>query len=280
MVCLAMFTSCIQKEESQSTSVLHTSRYELGNVVSADSTEVLEREKTERRADLDSFLVDYEVVRRTDSMLSRKCDWYCLKTLINYDASVNCSLYVDIPNTSSSYLNASIKSGLNRYRDDFFKRLRELDEDLDPFIVEGMYSDFRARLISAYEDSMHISFCFSINEYLAGAPHGNHFYQSFNYDKRRGRLITFNDLFDVKTSEDSTLMVDLVKATIGEEGLDPFSVYEYDFNLNNDYIVFNFDAYEIASYAFGSPRAALDRTALLARFGRDRYERTSSGVEK
>ncbi len=175
--------------------------------------------------------------------------------------SCQLQIYIDLPSTPSFRLNAIMKRGLSKYKDDFLGRLRDLDEDVDPFIVKGMYSDFRAQLISAYEDSVHISFCFAIDDYLAGAPHGNHYYQSFNFDKRTGREVTFADLFSVETPEDSSLICELIKASVDEVGLDPFDVYEYDFNLNKGYVVFNFDAYEIASYGFGSTEKHCSRVS-------------------
>jgi len=262
--------SCVRSNESSMSAGIRTSQLEIQHIIRLDSTVVGSLQGVpSNRTELDSFLVDYAVVRRTDSLLSRECDWYCLRTLVDYDSAVNCSIYVDIPNTSSFRLNAMMKRSLSKYKDDFLSKLRQLNEDVNPFIIKGMYSDYRAQLISAFEDSTHISFCFSIEDYLAGTPHGKHFYQSFNYDKRSKSLITFNDLFSIQSPEDSTLMCDLIKATIGEEGLDPFGIYEYDFNLNSEFIVFNFDDYEIAPYVYGSPRVPLNRQALFSRFGKN-----------
>ncbi len=84
-------SSCIRRNDSSIGKGIRTSQLEMQHIVRLDSAEVILLQDTRsNRAVLDSFLVDYAVVRRTDSLLSRECDWYCLKSLVEYNSAVNC----------------------------------------------------------------------------------------------------------------------------------------------------------------------------------------------
>ncbi|MCR9173795.1 MAG: hypothetical protein NXI10_14930 [bacterium] len=268
IVCLAMLFACNQRKESKNASVLHTSYYEISNLLRTDSTAARTKFSSNfQRSELDSFLVDNDAFLRNDNLSPVNCDWYCLKSLVEYNAAVDCSIYIDLPSTASWRMNTTIKKELTSWKEDFLKELRKNDVLSSPFRKEGMESDFRAQLISAYEDSNYVSFSFYISSYPAGAVHGMYEFESFNFNKTTGERLSFYDLFSVDTREDSVLMCDLITESIGMGRLDHISVYEYDFNLNEDYIVFNFDAYELGLYGFGTPRAPLNRRAMFARFG-------------
>lgn len=270
---LVLLASCSPRKGKGIPDRIETSYYQLQNIVQPDSVEVSTNSAfSEEAKELDSFLVDLDLVRKKDSLLTKECDWYCLKSLIEYNTAVDCSIYVDLPSTASWRMNTTIKKQLLTRKEDFLEHLREIDVLNNPFRREGIESDFRAQLTSAFEDSNYVSFCFMISSYSAGSAHGMHEYETFNFEKASGKRISFNDLFEVKTSEDSVLMCDLITESIGIGKLDHISVYEYDFNLNEDYVVFNFDAYEVGPYGFGAPRAPLNRRAMLARFGKGNKE--------
>ncbi|XOV68884.1 MAG: hypothetical protein ACFHU9_06805 [Fluviicola sp.] len=269
LLCFIMLAACVQHPEPRNTSVLQTSHYELGKLVASDSVEMQAKvDSVFKQSELDSFLVDYSKVRKKDSLLTKDCSWYCLKTLVEYEEAVECSVLIDIPSTSFCRMNVAIRKSLNKYKEDFLKHLHEIDVLNNPFRMDGIYSDFRAHLISAFQDSQYVSFCFRISDYAAGSVHGMHQYETFNFEKSSGKRIIFSDLFSVDSASDSVLMCDLITESIGMGPLDHISVYDYDFNLNDKYIVLNFDAYEVGSYAFGTPRAALDRKAMFERFGK------------
>lgn len=269
IVICATFSSCNQRKESRSVTVLETSHYEMRNRIRLDSTKLpLKTNLYGKREELDSFLVDYAEVRRNDSLLTKDCDWYCLKTLVAYEEAVECSVVIDIPSTSFWRMNVEIRKSLNKYKEDFLRHLHEIDVLNSPFRLDGIHSDFRANLISGFEDSLYVSFCFRISDYAAGSVHGMHQYETFNFEKSSGKRLTFSDLFSVKTASDSMFMCDLITESIGMGPLNHISVYDYDYNLNEEYLVINFDAYEVGSYAFGTPRAALNRRAMFARFGK------------
>ncbi len=274
LVCLTTLAACNQDREQKSSSVLHTTHYEIGNAVKLDSVEVQSKvDSLVKRAELDSFLVDYEVVRRTDSLLSRECDWYCLKTLAHFDTSLNCAISIDLPSLDSWKINTEIRKELFSQRDAYLESLKlERSKNEHFLFLDQKYkSEFQAKLISAYQDSSLISYCFSVYHYTAGSPHELPTLYSYNYDRATKRRIEFNDMFEIVSSEDSLLLIDIVKASFSESNLDLSEVYEFDFNVNKDYLVFNFDAYEIAGYVWGTPRIPVDKEAILARFGRSSF---------
>ena len=112
-----------------------------------------------------------------------------------------------------------------------------------------------------YVDSMLISYCLEIMYQHAGAVHPMMKYYSFNYDKKKNRQIIFADYFDVKTKQDSLWLIGgISERVLSAEYLD--KVYDYDFNVTDSTVSFNFDDYEIASYANGVARATFEKDSV------------------
>lgn len=226
------------------------------------------RDSIERSEELAPFLVDMDAFEKEDALSSNVCDWYCLKSIEYVDSRVHCDVRIDLPSTRSWKINSAIKKELFAQRDDFLSTLENSNYKNAPFVKQGVISDFHATLLSANDDGKFLSFCYSVGYYSAGAAHGMHKLHSLNFDKGTGRRITFNDYFQLETSEDSLLILDLIRSYHGQNGIHLGNVYEFDFNLQQDYITLNFDAYEIASYAYGTPRVPLNRAMIDRRFGK------------
>jgi hypothetical protein len=86
-------------------------------------------------------------------------------------------------------------------------------------------------------------------------------YETFNYDTLKRKLITFNDYFDIRSHADTVVIMNAIKSRLSPNSMFE-SLYELDFCLRNDSIVFNFDDYEIASYAEGMSQAAVARNTI------------------
>jgi len=266
MLCLITIVTCVKKKVVRSASIDYK-RAEFK--MDFDSARIMEiSDSMDRSKELKPFLVDLDAYRKQDTLSPNLCDWYCLKTVNYIDTNLNCEVRIDLPNTSSWQINAVIKKELFAQRDHFLADLNEMNKINEPFIGNGVSNDFSALLLAANQDDEFISFCFSVFYYSAGAPHGMPMFYSFNFDKRTKRRITFNDYFHVETSEDSLLLLDLIRSYYGATGLHLSNVYEFDFNLQQDFVTLNFDAYEITGYAGGTPRVPLNREMIERRFGK------------
>lgn len=222
----------------------------------------------EYRKGLEHFLVDVDDFREMDSITLANAGWYTIRPLIYLDEEVKCGVNIELPKTVSWKVNYQIEQELLAQRDTFLQSLIELNEMNEAFIEREIHSEFRVVLSSGYESSELMSFCFNISYYAAGAPHGMHRHYSFNFDKRTETRFTFNDLLEISTTEDSLLLLDVVKSSIDENGVQLRKVYEFDFNIVDEFLTFNFDAYEIASYAYGTFRIPLNRREIMKRFGK------------
>lgn len=255
IVVLIVLTSC-NKNAHDSTSSDAIENSSEGQ----DSLRIVEiSDSMDRWQELKPFLVDMNAFRKQDTLSPNSCDWYCLKTLNYKDTNVKCEVRIDLPNTNSWRINAAIKKELFGQRDQFLSELEELNKFNNPFIENGMLSDFQALLISANQDDEYVSFCFAVSYYSAGAVHGMPMFYSFNFERRTHQRVNFNDFFHLETPKDSLLILDLIRLYHGSKGLHLKEVYEFDFNLYKDYVTLNFDAYEIAGYAYGTLRVPLNR---------------------
>ena len=82
--------------------------------------------------------------------------------------------------------------------------------------------------------------------------------------------IGFRDCFVLRDQSDSSELVALINKALGEEQV--FEIYDFDFSVERTVISFNFDDYEIGSYAEGVKRAIIPK-ARLRKFIETEYRR-------
>jgi hypothetical protein len=120
-----------------------------------------------------------------------------------------------------------------------------IDDDTKE-IIEGT---IRLYPINIFRNSSLISYCFEIcySDSILMRPYCN--YQSLNYDVKKDKFIKASDFFDIRSSEDSLYIKKLILSAVREE----WSMYMFsfddklDFSMNEEYIFFYFDAYELGA---------------------------------
>ncbi len=131
-------------------------------------------------------------------------------------------IFILIPVSGISKLDKAVRIDLENRKDNFIESVDKRIEE-DNGQMSEIGSDFIVNLVSAYKDKDIISYCFVISFYHGGAAHPMTIYYSFN-------SVT--------------------------------NLNEMDFNIEKDTISFNFDDYEIASYAEGIIQARINKSLL------------------
>ena len=156
-----------------------------------------------------------------------------------------------IPISGISNLDSIVRNDIlnekNWFEDEIKERIAE-----DNGKMSELFSDYSCGLLSLFEDKNFISYSFTNSQYFAGAAHGMTRYISYNYDLKRNKLVSFSEFFNLKSEKDSIFLMNLMTRRIALENVEVNTFENMDFNLTKDSISFNFDDYEIASYAEGA----------------------------
>lgn len=184
-----------------------------------------------------------------------------LDTLHNIDKSRNLETFVSVPISGISEVDERVKSEIDTQKNDFVKSLDKMIKE-DKGILTTVNSDFHAEPISVYKGKRIVSYLFIVSYYHGGAVHPMTMYYSFNFNLQTKKTVTFDDYFDVKTKADTTYFIDNITKAINREGIYVSKLKDIDFNIENDTISFNFDDYEIASYAEGILRGRINKNKL------------------
>lgn len=145
------------------------------------------------------------------------------------------------------------------------KRLQEYTAFLDTLIKEDssmlqtVPSTFIVCPVAVFKNKNLVSYCFLINSDHAGAVHPFTEYYSFNYDIYKKREISLFDLFNIRSRQDSGFLKSIINTAIDTDHDRIKKLYELDFNIESDSISFNFNDYEIGSYAEGLTRAKISK---------------------
>jgi hypothetical protein len=188
------------------------------------------------------------------------------------DSSRNTFLSIVIPQSKRqrlSRLDKEIKAIISKRKTDFLKRIDEMIQE-DSTALKSTGSSFYAEPISVYKDYQLVSYCFIISYHHFGAAHPMTEYYSFNYDLLKNKPIRFSDYLQITSSKDTSEFVTIVNKAInrGEIGIH-LPLKNLDFNIEKDTISFNFDDYEITSYAEGIIRSKVNRKEINKLINKD-----------
>ena len=173
-------------------------------------------------------------------------------------------IYPEIKNKNSfSAVNQVIKQEMEKFISTFKTNLEDWGDD---YIPEGAYSALYINYKPQILNSDLVSIYFTISENLAGAAHPNNYNHALSFDLETNQKIELNDLFKVEEQEYLTRLSELVRADLKaqfterdmnpegptlQSGTEPKAESFENFNITAQGIVFNFGAYQIASYAAG-----------------------------
>lgn len=191
-------------------------------------------------------------------------------SIVYVDRAHNISYFMEIPISSfpafQEFLEARVDMITKVMSERAEKRNLEIKEVVtDDTILLGIelsrMKSFDLYPQFVYQDPTCISMRFCSTWYEGGA-HGLPEYYVINFDKQTGSEINFNDFFQLTSVQDSQLFVDLINEGLQNPQLSIIEAYPVKFNIEGDSISFNFDAYELESYAFGMPRAYVTKSEL------------------
>jgi hypothetical protein len=161
---------------------------------------------------------------------------------------------IETANRQASLFNHQIEQMMNEFVDSFIYEIQshEYDEFQSEF-TNGLTADYRP----TYIDSKQVSITFLQSIYYAGAAHPLPFSRSINYDLRRDRIISLDELFvggaDYLPRLSAYVLTDLRQQGVleWEEGASPSPENFNSWNVTLEGLLFTFDPYQVASYAAG-----------------------------
>lgn len=183
-----------------------------------------------------------------------------IDSIKTFDKNKNTKTYIYIPISNNINLDSEIKKNINNKKNEFLKKV---DENIESgFYSENLENEFIVTPISISKKNNLLSYCFTTSYYISSAPHEMNEFLTYNYDKLNKKLLEFNDVFSIKTKEDSVNFKKIITEKINRNGIKLYKVYNLKFNFDKDYIYFNFSDYEIASYGEGLIRVKFEKNEL------------------
>lgn len=188
-----------------------------------------------------------------------------LDSMLKFDKARNLEIIVILPESKDEKTpnyDVQLKNIIKQYQIEFTALIDTLIEE-DSTILIAVPSSFYVEPAFVYKDEKIVSYCLIVSRYRAGAAHPVTGYYSFNYDLLKQKRITFSDYFNVKTSTDTLFFINAINKAINIVSVGTQDLHDIDFNLEKDTISFNFDDYEIASYAVGIVEGRVSKKELL-----------------
>ncbi len=223
-----------------------------------------ERKLNDQTDSQDSTFNETEIVRHSIEDLVPTLNLpkgFRLDTIQKTDTARNLSIFISIPVSGIKQLDKVVFDDIEKQKNDFIRSLDQMIKE-DKGILSSINSDFQAEPVSVYKDGKVTSILYIVSYYQGGAAHPMTMYYSFNFDNKTQKRISFSDYFIVKNLADTVFMTDLITKAIGREGVFVSNLKGIDFNIEQDTISFNFDDYEIASYAEGIMQGRIHRQKL------------------
>ena len=188
--------------------------------------------------------------------------WFKLDTIQQIDSTRNLAIFYSLPNSKYKEIDKMVKTDIESQLFDFVK---SLDHEIlaDKSILNTINSDFQAEPVSIFVDDKIISYLYIVSYYHGGAVHPMTMYYSLNFNKTTKKRLKDSDFWNIKTKADSTFVTNLITESINQKGIVVNDFKKLDYNIEKDSISFNFDDYEIASYAAGIIRGKIAKKKLI-----------------
>jgi hypothetical protein len=189
-------------------------------------------------------------------------DGFTLDTTISFDSARNAEIQIIIPKYKGVTL---INKQVAAYMKQRLKKFRLSLDTLflnEPSMLQAAPGGFYVEPVSVFKDDEIISYCFIINSDYPGAFHPFTEYYSFNYHLKNNKPLGFSDCFNVRSKQDTQSFMSIINRAIDRPNIEITKLYGIDFNIEKDSIDFNFDDYEIASYAEGIIKAKVAKQKL------------------
>ncbi len=207
--------------------------------------------KTKSANEIDKY--DFTNLGVSDSLKLPK--GFQIDSTLKFDASRNTEIQIIVPKyINSTNFNSAVSSYIAKRLTDFITSLDTLLQE-DHSMLLSSPSSFIVNPVSVYKNNKVLSYCFIISSVHAGAAHPLTKYYSFNYDLSKEIKINFYDYFNIKSKHDTAFLKHIINKAINRSNIGIDKLYDIDFNIEPDSIAFNFDDYEIASYAEGIIKA-------------------------
>jgi len=187
---------------------------------------------------------------------------FTLDTTKAFDSARNTEIHIVIPRYEGAILVDKQVSGY------FMQRLKRFLLSLDtlihndPSMLQAVPSGFYVDPVSVFKDDRLVSYCFIINSNHTGAAHPFTEYYSFNYDLKKNKPVAFSDYFNVASKQDTQSFISIINRSMDRPNIIIDKLNALDFSIEKDTVTFNFDDYEIASYAEGIIKIKVAKQAL------------------
>ena len=189
-----------------------------------------------------------------------------LDTITIFDSSKALTINIILPKSKNENLFAAdrlLTTIINEMKEEFIKNVDKMLKEDKTMLQSASGNTFHVWPEELYKEENTLSFLLVINIQHAGAAHPKTDYYSFNYDIEKQEKLNFSNYFTIETKIDSVYLLNKINLYFNDRDIRTEKLYDFDFNFNKQTIYFNFDDYEIASYAYGRKRAEFDKKELF-----------------
>jgi len=245
---ILLFFSFCKNNNFAKNVIFHNSKCTNNKIV-----KIIEKDTTEYPC----YKVDYEklyVDSFTNEIIIKKYTNYKLKYNILKQAD-----YIEFKNANYKILETAITKYINFNLTEFYSsaisnsiHFDYSSKSINP-CKEYYSSIVNVKLQDIYADSNYLSICYLFDEYIFMAAHPYMEYKTYNFSKKTDSIITAKDYFICNQQFYNFLYKKFEK--YGQNGWFEFkNIYDIDFNILENEIVFNCSNYEYTSYCGGSAR--------------------------
>ncbi len=187
---------------------------------------------------------------------------FSLDSTIIFDSARHAEIQIVVPTyKGATSFNKQVSDYIKKRQKDYRLSLDTLIQN-EPSMLQAVPSNFNVDPVSVFKDDKIVSYCFIISSDHAGAAHPFTEYYSFNYDLKKNRPFAFSDYFKVRSKQKTQSFISIINRAIDRPNIGVDKLDGIDFNIEKDSVAFNFDDYEIASYAEGIIKAKVAKQIL------------------
>ena len=181
-----------------------------------------------------------------------------VRSSFRYDKKLNLEIKTQDLLSGNALIDQQVASEINTIMDAFVKAV-DCNTETNSFASAYVPGYFESRLLTAFKDDDLESYSFYVYYYACGAPHGFNQFLTFNFDRKTGKRIYFEDYLEIEMPEDSSYIFHLLE-TSSQTRFDNYpNIRSIKFAALEGELLILFDDYEVTSYSIGAPQVLIPK---------------------
>lgn len=193
-----------------------------------------------------------------------------VRSSFQYNKKLNIEIKTQDLLSGNTFIDQLVSSEINKIKEDFVRAI-DCNPETNPFASAYAPGYFESRLLTAFKDDNIESYSFYVYYYACGAPHGLNQFLTFNFDRKTGKRIYFDDYLEIVMPNDSSYIFDLLESSTQTHFDNYPNIQSIKCVILEDELLFLFDDYEVTSYSQGAPQALIPKE-YLSKLTRNRWK--------